>query len=103
MTGSLTNTEVLDLCRQAVAAEAGHLGGAGDTFSADGCPSSIFGRLGAAAAMAGAVDAVDSRMRSEFGAAERLLRGVERAVGAVETSVRDVDNESARGLTATVV
>jgi hypothetical protein len=102
-TGSLTNTEALDQCRQAVAAEAGHLGGAGDTFSAGGCPSSVFGRLAAAAAMAGAVDAVGSRMRSELDAAERLLRDVERAIGAVEKSVRDVDDESARGLTATEV
>jgi len=100
MAGSRTNTEVLDQCRQAVAAEAGHLGGAGDAFSAGGCPSSIFGRLGAAATMAGAVDAVERRMRSEFDAAERLLRDVERAIGAVETSVRGVDDESARGLTA---
>lgn len=102
MTGSLTNTEVLDRCRQAVAAEAGHLGGAGDTFPPGGCLSSIFGRLDAATTMAAAVDALDSRMRSEFDAAERLLKDVERAIGAVETSVRNVDDESARGLTTVV-
>jgi hypothetical protein len=100
--GSLTNTEVLDRCRQAVAAEAGHLGGVGDRFPPGGCSSLIFGRLGAAATMSSAVDAVDSRMRSEYGAAERLLRDVERAIGAVETSVRNVDDESARGLTTAV-
>jgi len=102
VTGLLINTEVLDHCRQAVAAEAGHLGGAGDMFPSGGCPASIFGRLGAAAAMSGAVAAVDGRMRSEFDAAERLLRDVERAIGAVEASVRDVDGESARGLTVAV-
>lgn len=102
MTGLLVNTEVLDRCRQTVAAEAGHLGGAGDMFPPGGCPSSIFGRLGAAATVAGAVDALERRMRSEFDAAERLLRAVERAIGAVETTVRDVDEESARGLTAAV-
>jgi hypothetical protein len=52
--------------------------------------------------VSGAVNAVDSRMRSEFDAAERLLRDLERAIGAVEASVRDVDGESARGLTAAV-
>ena len=103
MTVSQISTEALDRCRQAVAAEAGHLGGAGDTFPDGGCPTTIFGRLGASAAMAEAVDAIDRRMRDEFAAAERLLRAVEQAVGAVEESVRAVDGEAARGLTTTAV
>jgi hypothetical protein len=103
VTVSRTNSLALDQCRQAVAAEAGHLGGAGDTLPGGGCPSTIFGTLNSAGSMAGAVNAVDGRMRSEFEAAERLLRDVEQAIGAVEASVANVDEESARGLTATVV
>ena len=103
MTVSQTSTEELDRCRQAAAAEAGHLGGAGDMFPDGGCPSTIFGRLDAAAAMAAAVDTVDRRMRDEFAAAERLLRAVEEAVGAVEASVRAVDDEAARSLSTTAV
>ena len=103
MTVSQINTDALDRCRQAVAAEAGHLGGAGDPFPDGGCSPTIFGRLDAAAMMATAVDGVDRRMRAEFAAAERLLRAVEQAIGAVEASVRDVDHEAARGLSATAV
>lgn len=95
---SQTNTDVLDQCRQAAAAEAGHLGGAGDSFPDGGCSPATFGRLTTSAAMASAVDALDRRMRAELEAAERLLLAVEQAIGAVETSVRDVDDAVAHGL-----
>lgn len=103
MTVSQTNTEVLDRCRQAAAAEAGHLGGVGDSFPDGGCAPITFGTLDAAARMAAAVDALDRRMRAEFGAAETLLQSVERAVSAVETTVRDVDDRAANSLTSTAV
>lgn len=96
------NTDVLDQCRQAAAAEAGRLGGAGDTFPDGGCPAAAFGRLDASATMASAVDAFDRAMRAEFEAAERLLRSVEQAVGAVETTVRDAEAEATRGFTTVV-
>jgi hypothetical protein len=102
VTVSQVNTEVLDRCRQAAAAEAGHLGGAGDTFPDGGCAPTTFGELNASTAMATAVDALDRRIRAEFTAAERLLRSVEQAIGAVESGVRDVDDQAARGLTGTV-
>ena len=103
MTVSQINTDVLDQCRQSAAGEAGHLGGAGDTFPDGGCASTVFGKLSAAATMAAAVDAVDRGMRAEFTAAERLLLAVEQTVGAVETTVRDTDDEAARGFTTVVV
>jgi len=103
MTTSQTSTEVLDQCRQAAAAEAGHLGGAGDSFPDGGCDPAAFGRLAASTAMAAAVDVLDRRMRGELDAAERLLRAVEEAIGAVETGVRDTDRAAAAGLSTTAV
>jgi hypothetical protein len=100
---SQTSTEVLDQCRQAVATEAGHLGGAGDSFPDGGRPRAAFGRLAASAAMAGAVDALDRRMHADFEAAERLLLAVERAIGSVEASVLTTDRAAATGLSGTAV
>lgn len=93
-----THSEVLDQCRQAVSAEAGHMGGAGDTFPDGGAPSTMFGKLGSSASMASSVNMVDSRMRAEFGAAERLLRNTEQAVGAVEATVRSTDDNATTNL-----
>jgi hypothetical protein len=103
VTVSQTDTEVLDRCRQAASAEAGHLGGAGDQFPEGGCSPTIFGRLSASAAMASAVDALDVRMRTELAAAERLLLAVEQAIGAVEASVRDADDAAAQALPSSAV
>jgi class 3 adenylate cyclase len=101
MTVSQTNFEAIDQARQAVAGEAGHLGGAGDAFTG-GCGTGIFGKLNPSAQLAAAVNALAERMRTELGAAERLLRLVESAIGAVETTVRNVDDDAARRLSTTV-
>jgi hypothetical protein len=101
MSVSQTSTEALDQCRQAAATEAGHLGGASDTM-VGGCSATSFGRLDAAAELAAAVNAFDARMRADLAAGERLLRLVEAAIGAVESTVRDTDGQAARRLSSTV-
>jgi hypothetical protein len=101
MTVSQTNTEALGQCRQAAAREAGHLGGAGDTF-VGGCSPTTFGRLEAGAELAAAVNGFDVRMCADLAAGERLLRLVEAAIGAVESTVRDTDDQNARRLSSTV-
>lgn len=101
MTVSVTDTQALDTCRQAAATEAARLGGAGDTFPDGGCSPTTFGRLAASATAASAVDAMDRHLRTEFAAAERLLLAVEQALDAVETSVRNADDDSATRLSTT--
>ncbi|MBV9846876.1 MAG: hypothetical protein JOZ47_17675 [Kutzneria sp.] len=101
MAATKYNFDAIDGCRATMSGQSGQFGGLGDGFTTGaGTSAGIFGDLDASAGLSGAVDTATKSAHDELHAAEELLRKVERALDAVQTSVRDAEQSNAKGLTA---
>ena len=86
------NSEAMEQCRTTVSSQAGQFGAIGDGFSGQHGNADIFGKFGASGAISGAVNAMDQAGAQEFEAAEKVLRKVESAIDAIQSSVADVED-----------
>ncbi len=64
--------------------------------------STAYGTLPSSAAISSAVDALNSMLNTEFGAAESKLDGVARALDSVSRTVGDTDQAHADAMTQQV-
>jgi hypothetical protein len=71
-----------------------------DSFPEVCTDSSVYGTLPSSAAVSQAVDALNSVLHKEFGAAEAKLDQVARALDAVVTSVQNTEDNNVRSMTA---
>ena len=94
------NTEAMEQCRTTVSSQAGQFGAIGDGFSNQYGNPDIFGKLGASGAVSSAVSAMDQAGAQEFEAAEKVLRKVESALDAIQTSVHDVEEANKNSMRA---
>ncbi|MGW4412185.1 hypothetical protein ACWEJ6_49880 [Nonomuraea sp. NPDC004702] len=92
MAGLDIHFEALDDCRIAAKTVAGKFGDLAEGFPAGAADSSIFGKLADSAALATAVDQVESVADREFGKAKSLVQSVERALDLVESNVRKANS-----------
>jgi hypothetical protein len=92
MSGFSTDLTALDDCRRKVLREAGQFGGIADGFTARRAGASIFGTFSVAASLAALTGQVDTAATSELDAAQRLLRGVERALDVVHQHVSETES-----------
>lgn len=82
MSGSSTYSAAdIGRARQAIGAEAGKFGSVGDGIPQN-VDAGMFGTLGNSSAVASAVSALCSSLRSEYGKAETLVSAIERALDA---------------------
>ena len=95
MAGFDANLEALTACGRTAITQAGDFGGLCDAFSATAGDASIFGGLDDSGSLAGAVHGVHTAVRDQFGLAANLLQGVERAIDAVERTLRDAEGVAA--------
>lgn len=100
MTLSRFNSEALDGCRMAASAEAGHLGAAGDGAGGITADAGMFGELTGGGELAAAITRFGSNLASEYEAGEQRLRGVERALDAIQLSMSETEAANERGFTA---
>lgn len=100
MTHAQFHLEALQTCRTAAGRAAGPLGAVGDTVAAVQLPATAFGQLTGAAALCAAVGEFASKLGTEYEAGEQRLRGVERALDAVEMSMADVEGAARRSFGA---
>ena len=94
------NTEAMEQCRTTVSSQAGQFGAIGDGFSNQYGNPDIFGKLGASGAVHSAVTAMDQAGAQEFEAAEKVLRKVESALDAIQTTVADTEETNKNSLKA---
>ncbi|WP_346129720.1 hypothetical protein [Lentzea roselyniae] len=94
------NIEAMEQCRTTVSSQAGQFGAIGDGFSNQYGNPDIFGKLGASGALSGAVTAMDQAGSQEFEAAEKVLRKVESALDAIQTTVQDTEEANKNSLKA---
>ena len=94
------NIEAINECMRKAQEFKPKFGEISDTFPDGGTDSSAYGTLPSAAAVAQAVDALNSVLRNEFAAAEAKLDQVARALDAVVTSVRNTEDSNVRSMTA---
>ncbi|MGH4020215.1 MAG: hypothetical protein ACRDT0_13465 [Pseudonocardiaceae bacterium] len=87
MTQAQFTSEALQACRTAAGQAAGPIGGVGDAAATVELSATAFGQLDAAGALSTAVGEFAGKLGTEYEAAEQRLRGVERALDAVEMSV----------------
>ena len=98
MAGAKFNNEAMEQCRTTVSSQAGQFGAIGDGFSNQYGNPDIFGKLGASGAISGAVTALDQAGSQEFEAAEKVLRKVESALDAIQTTVADAEEANKNSL-----
>jgi hypothetical protein len=87
MRGLTADFDGLDSGRRAMLGQAGQFGGIADGFSGHDVDAGIFGTLAPAGPLADISGQVDSAAGGQFSAAEKFLRGVERALDTVRQGV----------------
>ncbi|MEV6982931.1 hypothetical protein AB0M95_16940 [Sphaerisporangium sp. NPDC051017] len=101
MTGIDMNREALAKLRSAVHTQAGLLATVGDGFPAkDRAAASLFGKLGGAEALAGAIGRVEDHADQELGTVKSRFDGVERALDTIEDNIRTAEHDTGAGLPA---
>lgn len=100
MAVSRFSSEALDGCRMAASAEAGRLGAVGDGIGQTTVDAGMFGQLAGAGEMAAAITGFGDALATEYEASEQRLRGVERALDAVQTSVTETEAGAERAFAA---
>ena len=93
------NVDAINECMRKVQDNTSKFGEIADTFPQVCSVSTAYGALPSSAAVAGAVDALNSLLNEEFAAAETKLDGVARALDAVAQTVSDTDYEHAAAMT----
>ncbi len=91
MSGLTADFDALDGCRKAMLGQAGQFGGLADGFSGRDIDPSMFGTAPGAGPLAVAAAHFDAAVGTQFSAAEKFLRGVERAVDAVRQGVAEAE------------
>lgn len=94
------NIEAINECMRKAQELKPKFGEISDTFPEAATDSSAYGTLPSAAAVAQAVDALNSLLRNEFAAAEGKLDQVARALDAVVTSVQNTEASNVVSMTA---
>ncbi|HEV7647555.1 MAG TPA: hypothetical protein VGP26_05280 [Actinophytocola sp.] len=93
------NIEAINTCMQKAQDYKPKFGQIADTFAQAATSAAAYGNLPSSAALAGAVDALNSKLNSEFGAAESRLDGVAHSLDAVTRTVGDTDQAHADAMT----
>ncbi|MCP2262100.1 hypothetical protein LX15_005832 [Streptoalloteichus tenebrarius] len=93
------NSEALEQCRTTVSSQASQFGAIGDGFPNQCGNPSIFGKLGSSGGLSSAVDRFTALVGEEFAAAESLMGKVERALDAVQQSVRQAEDAAVHAMT----
>ena len=91
--------DAIDACMRKAQDCKPRFGEISDTFPDVCTDSSVYGTLPSSAAVSAAVDALNSVMHKEFGAAETKLDQVARSLDAVVQSVQNTDHNSVRSMT----
>ncbi|HET9142172.1 hypothetical protein [Actinophytocola sp.] len=93
------NLDAIDACMRAAQENQPRFGEIADGFPEVCTSPAVYGTLPSSAALAQAVDALNSAMHEEFAAAESRLDQVARALDAVVVSVRNADDDAATSMT----
>ncbi len=94
------NIDAINTCMQKAQDYQPKFGEIADTFPQVCSVSTAYGELPSSAAVSSAVDALNSMLNTEFGAAENRLDGVARALDAVSRTVGDTDQAHADAMTS---
>lgn len=85
------NLDAIEHCRSAVGTLHGPAGAAGDDLPKN-VAASMFGDLSSSSDMAAAVNALTTKASDEYNKADTVLQGVERALDAILTTVKNVED-----------
>jgi hypothetical protein len=96
------NIEAINSCMQKAQDYKPKFGEVADTFAGATPAPAAYGTLPSSAALAAAVDALNSTLETEFTAAESRLDGVARSLDAVSRTVGDTDQAHADAMTQQV-
>ena len=91
------NLDAIEHCRTAVSTLHGPAGAAGDDLPKN-VPASMFGELAHSGDVAAAVNALTTKASDEYDKADTVLQGVDRALDAILTTVKNVEDGNARNL-----
>ena len=94
------NIDAINACMRTAQDYKPKFGEISDSFPQVCTDSSVYGQLPSSAAVAQAVDALNSAMHTQFDAAEAKLDQVARALDAVVQSVQNTEDNGVRSLTA---
>ncbi|MFL6143402.1 MAG: hypothetical protein ACJ72N_16250 [Labedaea sp.] len=96
------NIEAINDCMRRAQDYKPKFGEIADTFPEGGGNAAAYGELTSSAAVARAVDALNSAMHKEFTAAENTLDQVARSLDAVVRSVQNTEDNNVRSMTPEV-
>jgi hypothetical protein len=91
------NLDAIEHCRTTVSTLTGPAAAAGDGLPKD-VPSSVFGELDNSGAMASALNGLTAKAIGEYEKAKSVLEGVDRALDAILTTVKNVEDGNAQNL-----
>jgi hypothetical protein len=94
------NIEAINECMRKAQEFKPKFGEISDAFPEVCTNSALYGALPSSAAVSQAVDALNTVLHNEFGAAEAKLDQVARALDAVVTSVQNTEDSNVRSMTA---
>jgi hypothetical protein len=93
------NIDAINACMQKTQDYKPKFGEIADTFSQATSSAAAYGNLPSSGALAGAVDALNGMLNTEFSAAESRLDGVAHSLDAVSRTVGDTDQAHADAMT----
>ena len=93
------NLDAINKCMRTAQEHQPKFGEISDGFPEGGTSAAAYGALPSSAALAQAVDALNSAMRTEFAAAESRLEQVARALDAVVVSVQNAEDNAVTSMT----
>lgn len=93
------NIDAINACMQKAQDYKPKFGEIADSFSQATSAPAAYGNLPSSAALAGAVDALNGMLNTEFTAAENRLDGVAHTLDAVSRTVGDTDQAHADAMT----
>jgi hypothetical protein len=94
------DVEAINACMRAAQEAKPKFGELADGFPEVCTSPAVYGTLPSSGAVSAALDAVNSAMHSELGAAETTLEQVARALDAVAQSVRNTEDNNVRSMTS---
>jgi len=91
------NLDAIEHCRSSVSSLTGPAAAVGDDLPKD-VAASMFGELASSSDMASAVNALTAKVIGEYDKAGTVLQGVDRALDAILTTVKNVEDGNAQNL-----
>lgn len=91
------NLDAIEHCRSSVSSLEGPAAAAGDGLDKD-VPSAMFGELDNSKVVASAASGLTTKVIEEYEKAKSVLSGVERALDAILTTVKTVEDGNAQNL-----